>query len=237
VGLLEALGTDHDRAQVVPDVLKPDEIAQLLTQLKSLKSWPIAPDPSPLAPIRQWGAMSGPTPLEPGGPEPATYERRNQALWTGVGPLSSKVRLAVVNALGTLSTATVAVVPGRHVASVRCMPDGCGAPRHLDRYPETAAYSALRARCDIDAQLVWYLMLRASPRGGHLRTFPGNRKENEVPNDDDYAVDYPLSEGSLLIHPGASTWHEVSPPQGGDRLTLGGICAPRRDGGGWWICA
>jgi len=237
VARLPGLGAGGNSAQVVPDVLSPADRAQILTRLNKLQSWPLAPPTSPLAPLRQWGAMSGPTPLVPGGPDPTTYKERNEALWAGMGPLASKVRLAIVSAISNLSGEPVAVVPGRHVASIRCMPDGCGAPRHLDRYPETEAYAELRGQCDIDAQFVWYVMLRASPSGGHLRVFPGKRKADEAPRDDDFSFDCPVPEGSLLIHPGASNWHEVSPPQGGDRLTLGGICAPRRDGGGWWVCA
>jgi len=115
------------------------------------------------------------------------------------------------------------------------MPAGCGAPLHLDRYPHTESYAALRERCDLDAQHVWYLMLQAPEAGGVLRIFPGLRPEGQVPGVHDEAVEVSVPVGSLLIHAGARHWHEVTAPIGGDRITMGGICAPLLSGDGWRI--
>ena len=225
------------RVQVVHDVVAPNLRAMTLSRLQQLPTTRLAAPDSPLAGIRQWGCMIGPTPLAPRGPEQQRYAQHNGALWAGLEALAPVLESAIVGALQALSDTPVHVAPGRHIASARCMPDGLGAPRHIDRYPDTAAYAPLRARCVLDEQLVWYLMLQDSPRGGALRVYPGEHPVDQGPPDHAPYDEFLAPAGALLVHPAARVWHEVRPPLGGDRITLGGICAPLRDGSGWWACA
>ena len=234
---LSALRAGHASAQVVPGVLDAGVRSAVLTQLASIPSVPLAPADSPLRSIRQWGAMSGPTPLAPQGADPQTYDARNRLLWEGLGALAAPVRAGVLGALGALAVGDVVIAPGRWPASIRCMPAGCGAPRHLDRYPMTPPFAALREHCVLDEQLVWYLMLQASPSGGALRVFSGRYAEDQGPPDSAPGTDFCVPDGALLVHPGALNWHEVEAPREGDRITIAGICAPLRNGEGWWVCA
>lgn len=228
---------DGDReSALVPDVLDAEVRASLLERLDALPKYAIAAADSPLGPVRQWGAMLGPSPDHPRGPDPAEHAARNAELWDALGELGVGIRDRVLAALRSLSE-DLDVVEGGHIASIRCMPSGCGAPLHRDRYPPSEAYAALRQIADLDRQMVWYLMLQTSPEGGALRVMPTMTASNDpIPPESDIRS-YRVPEGALLIHPGSRWWHEVSPPVGGDRITLGGVCAPKLDGSGWVVSA
>lgn len=218
-------------------MLDPGTRRELLDRLPTLARHAIAEPDSPLGPVRQWGAMLGPSPADPRGPDPAVHRARNRALWDALGPLGTRVHDAVLAALRALTAAPLDVVDDGFLASIRCMPEGCGAPLHRDRYPESEAYRALRQVADLDRQLVWYLMVQTTPAGGALRVMPTLTASNQPQPPEADVRTYRVAEGSLLIHPGARWWHEVSPPVGGDRITLGGVCAPRVDGRGWLVSA
>ncbi|MEL6342697.1 MAG: 2OG-Fe(II) oxygenase [Myxococcota bacterium] len=237
MAILESLRRLDRRVHRIADVVTPAQRAAILARLEMLPATALAPVDSPLGAIRQWGCMIGPTPLAPTGPDPRRYDEENNALWSGLGALAAPLQAAVLDALQSLTPSAVQIAPGRQIASARRMPEGDGAPRHIDRYPKTSAYAELREACVLDEQLVWYLMLRGSPDGGALRVYPGAHAPDEVPAEDARFDRYDAPEGTLLIHPAAQVWHAVEPPQGGERITLGGICAPLRDGSGWWTCA
>jgi hypothetical protein len=233
--VLDALRSGACGPVVLPSVL--DGAAAVAERLHQLPSYAIAPVGSPIEGIRQWGAMSGPSPNWPSGPPLDAYDSLNRALWSGLGSLARPLADAIVAALTGLSTRPVEVMVGRSLASARWMPEGCGAPGHRDRYPVGPVYTPLREIGDLESLLVWYVVLRASPRGGELRVFEGVWDDRRPPPPSLDPSVVPVPEGALVVHAAARCWHDVSAPEGGGRLTLGGLCVPRTDGGGWMLCA
>jgi hypothetical protein len=183
------------------------------------------------------GLMLVPSELHPRGPEleiyrahAARFRTACAALFDAQGDFEARVSGAL-SVLGGGARVEVARFDDGHPytpATIRVMPEGCGAPRHRDHCPDTPCYAQLREAFDLGCQYSYYVPITLPEAGGELRIAHGSGELSSLTP----------GAGDLIVFAGNRFEHEVLPAVGKEpRRTIGGFAAFERgamDALGFW---
>jgi len=220
---------------LVREALTPASCAAALATLegagKRLEGVPIFPESSPNRDVRLLGTMIAPTELSPRGPELGAYRdaaRGFEALCAELFTESPGFAARVAALLSALAAGRDASVPRFEdgalytAATLRRMPPGSGAPPHRDNNPSGPVYAGLRALCDLNPQLSYYIPLGVPRLGGELQLgTPAFASGVEL---------LAPRAGDLILFPGSRFEHQVLRVDAAPtRTTIGGFCALSAD--------
>lgn len=220
---------------LVRAALAPDSCAAALATLDAagqrLTGVPIFPAGSPNRDVRLLGTMIAPTELSPRGPELEAYRDAARSFEAACAELFGEApgfAARIATLLSALAAGRAASVPRFEdgapytAATLRRMPPGSGAPPHRDNNPSGPAYARLRALCDLNPQLSYYIPLAVPRLGGELQV--------GTPELASGAELLAPQAGDMILFPGSRFEHQVLRVEAAPtRVTIGGFCALSAD--------